>query len=380
MLRDNYAEYDRNQTRGVPRDGAALLQGITYCGRCGHKMGVQYKGGVRYLCNALRQQTLERVCQYLPADPIDTAVVQAFFEALSPMELDAYDSAMQARRAQQAEVECAQERELERLRYQVHLARRQYDRVDPDNRLVAAELERRWEAALRALREAEQRLELARNSANDIAGTLSSDELRTALSTLGQSLPGLWQGDTLTRAQRKSLLRCVIDKVVLHRHQRDRIHTRIVWTGGAVTELDIPVAIHSLRELPGADVMEAKILAYESEGVSDQDIARSLTAQGFRSPMRAQLLPSTVRTIRLRHRRIHRFRGPRPRRVEGYLTLPQLAAALGVKPHWLYHLIRRGVIAATRDPKTKLYLFANNEETLVHYRELRDRLLANVNA
>ena len=94
ILQDNHAEYDRNKTRGVPRPGTALLHGIVYCGECGHKMVVQYKGGTQYLCNYLRQQYLVPVCQYIPGDPIDARVVEAFFQALSPIELDAYERAL----------------------------------------------------------------------------------------------------------------------------------------------------------------------------------------------------------------------------------------------------------------------------------------------
>src|SRR5256712_3057950 len=155
MLLDNYAEYDRNKTRGVPRPGAALLHGMVYCGECGHKLLVQYKGGTRYLCNFLRQQYGVPVCQNLPGDPIDAWVVAAFFAALAPVELDAYARAVAAAGETTAQLDRARRQELERLRYQAALAERQFTRVDPDNRLVADELERRWEAALRALRAAE---------------------------------------------------------------------------------------------------------------------------------------------------------------------------------------------------------------------------------
>src|SRR4051794_24671197 len=84
MLRDNHAEYVRNRTRGAPRDGAALLQGIVWCGECGHKMAVQYKAGNRYVCNHLRATRGEPVCQHLPADPIDAEGVAAFFTAGAP--------------------------------------------------------------------------------------------------------------------------------------------------------------------------------------------------------------------------------------------------------------------------------------------------------
>lgn len=372
ILRDNYAEYDRNKTRGVPREGAALLHGLTYCGECGHKMVVQYKGGARYLCNYHRQQRQAPVCQYLPADPIDHAVVEAFFHALAPAELDLYEQAMQARSDQWSEVQAAQDRELQRLRYEVHLARRQYDRVDPDNRLVAGELERRWEAALRALREAEERVERARQERDKVVPLAVPRELRAAFTSLGASLPGLWQQPTLRRAQRKALLRCLIDKVVLRRlEQREHVQTRIVWRGGAVSELDVQVSVGSLHDLSSFEQLETEILDLEAKGVSDDEIARALTDRGFRSPMQNVLLPSTVKGIRLKQQRFHRYRGPRPRRVGGFLTVPQVATALGVTAHWLYNLMRRGVVEIDRDPATRMYLFPDRPEAIDELRRLQ---------
>jgi DNA invertase Pin-like site-specific DNA recombinase len=378
LLRDNYAAYDRNKSRGVPREGAALLHGITYCGACGHKMVVQYKNGTRYLCNYHRQQAQTAVCQYLPADPIDRRVVAAFFEALAPAELDLYDRAVDARRAQHVEIDRAHGRELQRLRYEVELARRQYDRVDPDNRLVASELERRWEAALHTLREAETRIAQARAARDNVVPIALSRDLRAAFASLEQSLPTLWSKDTLRRAQRKALLRCLIEKVVVHREGRDAVRTRIVWRGGAVTEMDIAVTVGALRDLTNYTTMEHRLLELEARGDSDDEIARTLTAEGFRSPLRDRVLPSTVRAIRLQHRRIRRYTGPRPRAVSGALTLPQIAQAVEVKPHRLYHLIRRGVLEVERDPATKMYLFPDRAETVEILRQLRDGKLTRV--
>src|SRR5436305_4862192 len=120
-------------------------------------MVVQYKGRPCYICNYLRQQCRVPVCQNLPADPIDAHVVRAFLDALSPVELDLYGKAVAALRQDEEQVQQAQRQQIERLRYQARLAERQYNQADPDNRLVAAELERRWEAALRDLKEAEER-------------------------------------------------------------------------------------------------------------------------------------------------------------------------------------------------------------------------------
>lgn len=370
-LTDNFAEYSRNRSRGVPREGAALLQGLIYCGECGHKMFVQYKYGSRYMCSYLQQQMQAPVCQYMPADPIDEHVVNAFFQALSPVELDLYENAMRSRHDQRRDDQKAQERELQRLRYDVQLARRQYDRVDPDHRLVATELERRWEAALKALREAEERFEHMREDHDKVIPMTVPRELRTAFSSLGQSLPELWRKGPLNHTQRKAMLRCLIEKVVLRRTGGDCIYARIVWRGGAVSEATVAVPTRSVRALSGFERMEAQLLELEAQGKSDEEIAALLTQQGFHSPMRATVLPSTVRTIRLRHQRIHRFRGPRHRHVAGFLTLPQVAQALGVTPHWLYHAIRRRRIAIERDPGTGLYLFPDRPSTLKELRQLQ---------
>ncbi|MGZ3434350.1 MAG: recombinase family protein, partial [Isosphaeraceae bacterium] len=185
MLRDNLNEYDRNQSRGVPRPGKVLLHGLVWCGECGHKMVVQYKSSAQYICNYLRQMYQVPVCQRLPADPIDSHVVAAFLEALTPAELDLYDQAMAALGHEQKQLDKARGQHLERLRYQARLAERQYNQADPDNRLVAAELERRWEAALRELREAEE----AFRRPDELAPEPLPPDVRQAIEKAGRRLP-----------------------------------------------------------------------------------------------------------------------------------------------------------------------------------------------
>jgi len=372
MLDDNYAAYAHNQRRGVPRQGAALLQGIVYCGRCGHKMAVQYKGGNQYLCNYLRSQAHAPVCQRLPADPVDQQVVAAFFDALAPAELDLYEQALAQRQQQQAALDQAQRYSLQRLEYEADQARRRYEQVDPAYRLVAAELERRWEAALQALQEAQEHYARLRQGPEADLARPMPPALREAFSTLGHTLPTLWHQDTLSRAQRKALLRCLLEKVVLDRRAPDTITTRIVWRGGAVSELEVPCTVGTLRDLTGFAQMEAQVLRLETQGQSDEEIAQRLTSKGLRSPQRPRVLASTVQTIRLRHGRLHRYRGPRPRRVPGAFTVPQIAAALGVKSHWVYHLMKRGQIIVRRDEGSGLYLFPERAETLEAFRQLRD--------
>src|SRR5918993_3084115 len=118
-------------------------------------MVVQYKAGNRYVCNHLHATRGEPVCQHLPADPIDAEVVAAFFAAVTPAELEAWARAHDARREAEVALDRAQALQVERLRYEAALAERQFRRVDPDNRLVTAELEHRWEPGLRGLRPGE---------------------------------------------------------------------------------------------------------------------------------------------------------------------------------------------------------------------------------
>ena len=325
----------------------------------------------------MRQQYRVPVCQYVPADPVDARVVEAFFAALSPVELDVYTQAMAAQRQHTAQRDEAHRQQLERLRYAATLCERQFHRVDPDNRLVTAELERRWEAALRALTMAEatyaQRVPPPASAESPLA-----PELRAAFLDLGRTLPGLWQTDVLSQPQRKALLRCLIDKVVVHRVPRDEVQTRIVWKGGATTTLAVPVTVGAFIDLQGAAAMEQQILTRFAAGHTDAALAAQLTQQGYRSPQRPDVLPSTVQIIRLKHGLMQQRHQSHPRHVAGYLTVPQLARRLGVSPHWLYDRLANGRIQLEKDPTTGLYLFPDQPTTLEHLQQLRAGTCAQV--
>jgi hypothetical protein len=369
MLADNYATYDRNKTRGVPRPGAALLQGMVACGECGHKMVIQYKHGPRYLCNYLRQQYRVPVCQHIPADAVDAQVVEAFFQALSPLELDVYEQAVTAQQAEEAQVTHAHEQRLARLRYEASLAQRQFLQVDPENRLVAAELEKRWEAALTELKRAEEAQVAATPSPSPLLSL--PPELEAAFRAIGQHLPGLWRQGLIKPVQQKALLRCLVDLVVVRRPTLEYVQVRIVWRGGATTDLQVSVPVGALTDLAGAQEMERIILDRSGQGASDEVIAEELTAQGYRSPMRLVVLPSTVKSIRLKHGILQVRSQSHPRQVKGALTLSQVAKALDIAPHWIYDRINNGCIQISKDSQTNLYLFPDDPATFEQFRQLR---------
>jgi len=376
MLQDHDAEYDRNKTRGIPRPGAALLHGLVYCGACGHKRLVQYKHSTRDVCNHLRQQYGVRVCQYIPADPIDARVVETFFQALAPIELAVYAQALAAQAQTQKPRDHAHQQALERLRYHAALAQRQFNRVDPENRLVAAELEKRWEAALRDLKQAEATSRQQQPS--PVIPFVLTADLKAAFTAIGQKLPQLWQMPVLSQPQKKALLRCLIDTVVIHRATRDHVHTRIVWKGGETTTIQIPITVGSLAELSSAKEMEQHILKLSCEGTSDQEIAKHVTDLGYRSPMRPLVLPSTVKSIRLKHSLFQKRSQSHPRSITGYLTVSQLAQALDISRHWVYDRIHNGCIHISKDAHTGLYLFPDTSATREMFKQLMAGTLHNV--
>jgi DNA invertase Pin-like site-specific DNA recombinase len=369
MVHDNYSEYDRNKSRGVPRPGKALLHGIVSCGECGHKMVVQYKKGAHYICNYLRQQYRVPVCQNLPADPLDAHVVRSFLDALSAAELDLYGKAVAALHRDAEQIQQAQRQQIDRLRYQAQLAERQYNQADPDNRLVAAELERRWEAALRDLKDAEQRFQ--REQQQPQAPEALSPEEREAFLRAGETIPELWHQGRLSPPQQKAFLRGLIDKVVVHRTAPDTLHVRIVWRGGDTTAAALPVTVGALARLSSAEEMESEVLERTEQGQTDEEIAAILTRQGYRSPRHAAVLPSTVRFLRLHHRLVRKRSQSHPRQIPGCLTVSQVARSLGIKAHWIYDRIHNGTIQIAIDPKTGLYLFPDRPRTMTLFKQLR---------
>src|SRR5215472_11078964 len=143
------------------------------------------------------------------------------------------------------------------------------------------------------------------------------EDLERAFRSIGPHLPALWKQGLIKPEQKKALLRCLIDKVVIHRATRECVQARIVWKGGETTTLQIPIAVGALKDLAGAAEMERLVRERRVEGVPDAVIAQELTEQGFRSPMPPFVLPSTVKLLRLRHGIFQVRHQSHPRKARG---------------------------------------------------------------
>ena len=236
--------------------------------------------------------------------------------------------------------------------------------------MVTAALERRWETALRALTMAEaasaQRVQPPASAEDTLA-----PELRAACLDLGRTLPGLWQTDVLSPPQRNAVLRCLLDTVVVHRIPRDEVQTRMVWKGGATTTCAVPVTVGAFADLQGAAAMDQQMLTLVAAGHTDEAIAAQLTQQGYRSPHRPYVLPSTVQTIRLKHGLMPRRHQSHPRRKAGSLTIPPLAQRLGVSKYGRHDRLQHGHIQIVKDATTGVDLCPDHPTTLEQLRQLQ---------
>jgi hypothetical protein len=339
----------------------------TSCRSAAGQLQVSYRPTARSCGVERRHRYGTAVCQTIPADPVDAPVVTAFVAVLAPAQLDLYEQVLSHHHAALKRSQQAHAQQLERLRYDASLLERQFRRVDPDNRLVAAEREQRWEEALRALKAAQEQTPLQ----HDQESVPLDPPLRAALIDLGQRLPTIWETGVLNRAQKKALLRWLIDKVVIHRPAPDHVHTRMVWRGGETTVCDIPLSVGSLDRLSSASELVDRSRAWPAAGLSDAQIAERLTEQGYRSPRSHRVLESTVRRIRLQQRIFLERPHTHPGRPVGYLSVAEVAAKLGVTHQWLYHHIYAGHIDLLRDQATNLYLFPDHPATLAPLQQLK---------
>jgi Recombinase zinc beta ribbon domain len=221
--------------RRAVRRGAALLSGLLRCGHCGRKMQVNYNKGIhRYFCVGTNQADGAGHCISFGATRADKAVSAEVLRLLQPLCVEAALKAIEAHDAEADDGRRQVELALQQARYESNRAEQQYDLVDPANRIVAAELERRWNERLLAVRELETKLEQTQTRRRP---SLSEVE-RTQLLTLGTDLERAWNHRAATPETRKRILRSVIVEIVA-RVDGNEIDLKIHWQGGDHTQLNV---------------------------------------------------------------------------------------------------------------------------------------------
>jgi DNA invertase Pin-like site-specific DNA recombinase len=338
LLRENTRQFAPSP--GAPQKGSALLQGILYCGRCGCRLQPHYSGcSPSYRCGTRRQHYGEPLCQSVTIDHVDRAVSGAFLTVVQPAEVEALLALSAELDREQAQVERQWQLRLERGRYEAERARRQYDRCEPENRLVARELETRWNEKLHALAELE--VEYRRQQERGLSPLTEED--KALLRALVGDLPALWGAAETAVEDRKRLLRCLVREVIVDRgggaNGAGGITTlRIGWKSSAWTDLQArrPASSDQART-PAPTLDRIRDLARTE---TDERIAAILNADGRITRMGLPWTAKRVQHIRSNHR-IRTACPLMPRedqpRGDGLLSVRTAAARLGVTPSALDH-------------------------------------------
>jgi DNA invertase Pin-like site-specific DNA recombinase len=340
------ANHPGPEARLVPtgaRGGAALLQGLLFCGVCGRRVGVRYTGRgdgrPYYECTWLRREGLARHnCLSVAAAPLDAAVSERLVSAVTPAAIGLALAALERLDEEVQAVTAQWQRRLERARYEVALAERRYEAVDPGNRLVAATLEERWNAALEQVRATEQEFAAAQSRT---APPLTAEQRQQVLA-LAHDFPRLWQAASTSVRDRKRMLRLLIQDITVRREPGSKqvtLHVR--WQGGATDSLAVtlPPSQPDRMRYPASVVSAVRDLA---RNLDDAAIATRLEQSGQRGSSGRPFTASMVKWIRYRHRI------PASPPPAGTVGVEQVCQRYGVSRWVVYDWIEHGFLPAHR--------------------------------
>ena len=328
--------------RGPARNGGALLAGLLRCGHCGRKLHVAYSGTrgqcLRYDCRGAHLNHGTDHCISFGGLRADQRVTEEVLRHLQPLGIRAALQAIERQAQLSNEGVRHKELALEQACYEVARARRQYDAVDPDHRLVASELERRWNEALRHQGALERELAKLR----ECQSPRLSEVTQVRLLELGEDLPELWNHPQSSPQLKKRILRTVLHEIVV-RCDGERISMMVHWQGGDHTAIEFlknKTGQHRWA-LPEDDVALIRELARVQP---DKSIAAILNRLGKRTAHAHTWTEARVRAFRNDHHITTYREGERVER--GELTLEEAAAALGVSTMSVRRLIERKLLPA----------------------------------
>jgi len=339
LIGDN-ANGKRSMSRGAVRSGEALLPGLFRCGRCGKKLHVRYGEGYRYVCDGTFNHYAASLCISFGGVRVDRAVAAEVLQRLQPLGVEAALQAIDAHGQQRSDKQAQLETTLQQARYEALRAQRQYDAADPDNRLVAGELERRWNERLNDVANLESELE---SHAAVSQPDLSAAD-RNRLMALGQDLSRAWDSPGATIETRKKIIRTVVEEIVVDVVD-ETLALVIHWRGGDHTRLTVKKnRVGQTRYTTDHDVIDlVRVLARQ---MPDHTIAAVLNRSGKTTPHGKGWTRAAVCSLRNRNKIAIYRDGERSERGEA--TLDEAATALGVSPSTIRRLILDGTIPAAQ--------------------------------
>jgi hypothetical protein len=376
----NLEKLAKNQARaaslGAPLEGPSLLGGILSCGKCGCRMVVGYQGKetrLRYTCMRRKVDYGEPLCQSLAGERLDALVSEQVLVALEPASLELSLKAAESIEQERARLHRHWKQKLERVCYDVARAARQYQSVEPENRLVARELESQWEQALIKQRQAEE--EYARFERQQ-PSRLSEGEAES-IRSLSADIPALWHASSTSANDQQAIVRHVIDRVtVTVKGESERVDVTIHWAGGFESQHELTRPVARYDQLTDYNRLVARILELKEEEHTSSQIAAVLNQEGFRPPKRRhtynkamvrQLLSRNLRS----KARSERSDDANPLKSDEWF-LADLAHELNMPTTTLHNWVHRGWVESRKlnDRRGHWVLWADKDE-LRRLRQLR---------
>jgi hypothetical protein len=361
--------------RGAVREGPGLLQGIAFCGVCGKKMSVEYCGRKpngtyqpMYVCNYnYRQYCTGGKCQSVVGGNIDITIGELLLETINPLTIDAAVSIQSEMTERKEEIIRLYSQQMERTRYEMDLAKRRYLRVDPDNRLVAAELERDWNQKVALYESAKTAYE----EKCKIEVRAIDEELESALQQLVYDFPKIWNDKETSHKEKKRIARLILEDVTITADSSN-IVLGIRFKGGVAKVIEIPKIKHSLYIVNAEKDIAQEVMSLRLLGMSVQGIADSLNEKGLRTGFTNKPFSAyTVRSLMRRQGTALQREMPRPNdsgSSEIWLTAEEKMVELGIGKDKLKRLRESGEVVFIPVPKSHRLLYkaelSNSESNL----------------
>lgn len=345
-------EYERNQatlasnvrekmTTGAPREGSGLLAGLLRCRRCGRMLHVGYSGSthriLRYQCVGANLKAGHEKCISFAGRKVDQAVSAMVLKALEPAGVEAALLAWDRSQTQEDEKRKALRLALEKARYEADRRHRQYEAVEPENRLVASELETWWNESLSEVAGLEERI--AVETTGDAGPSVAE---RERLLELGEDLAAAWDHPDASPRLKKRILRTVLVEIVADISESEpEVVLKVHWAGGAHTELRVRkyrTGEHRYK----TDRKVVDLVRELAEVSTDRDITRVLSRLGYRTGKGNRFTEGRIRSLRSYHK-IPVFDPSKPR---DWATMSEAVARLGVSERTVRRFIERGILPA----------------------------------
>ena len=350
------------ETRGMPKRGEALLQGLVVCGKCGLRMASRYKADKRpsYYCGEHSRSPMSEYCGHIAAATLDDLVAREVLRALEPAALDLSLRAIENVEQERKRLHDQWRQALERAGQEVARAERQYQAVEPENRLVARTLEARWEDALKKQRQVEE--EYHRFLAKLPASVGAAD--RERIKSLSGSIATLWHATGTSSVDRKQIIRCVVERVILvSEKSTEDNHVTIVWQGGMTTQHEVARPVSTYTQLKDFRRLSERIGQLHRDGLHLGQIAARLNDEGFVPPRRRGVFKESTIGSLMRDLGLvgELFRDDLVAEDEWWIA--DLAGELGVIPQKIHYWVKQGWVHSRRTPSGKhLIVWADRDE------------------